>query len=222
MNEQLIDCLIFVPIGYVLGSIPFGLIAGYIFGAGDIRRVGSGKSGMTNVMRTVGYKVGAAVLFLDMGKAVGTIALTRYGFDAFEGAVAGAGLAALCGHIWPVFSGFKGGRGVATGWGGLIILSPISGLAATVLGLSIVGLTRYVSLASITSAVSGSVILIVLAAVGREPFSYMWYGIIGAPLIVYLHRDNIGRLLRGEERKLGQKVEEEAEEEPGPTGEGSG
>ena len=208
MTDYLIDCLIFVPIGYVLGSLPFGLIAGHLFGAGDIRRVGSGKSGMTNVMRTVGYKVGGIVLFLDMGKAVGAIALARYGFDAFEGAVAGAGLAALAGHVWPVFSGFRGGRGVAPGWGGLIILSPIAGLAATALGLSIVGLTRYISLASITSAVSGSVILIVLAALEREPFAYMWYGILGAPLIVYLHRDNIGRLIRGEERKLGQKASE--------------
>ncbi len=220
MNENLIDCLIFIPIGYALGSVPFGLISGYIFGAGDIRRVGSGKSGMTNVMRTVGYKVGVVVLFLDMGKSVGAIALTRYGFDAFDGAVAGAGLAALVGHVWPVFSGFKGGRGVAPGWGGLIIISPISGIAATVLGLSIVGLTRYVSLASITSAVSGSVILIVLAALGQEPFHYMWYGMIGAPLIVYLHRDNIGRLLRGEERKLGQRVPTEGEEEPGMSSEG--
>ena len=221
MNENLIDCLIFVPIGYALGSLPFGLIAGYIFGAGDIRRVGSGKSGMTNVMRTVGYKVGVVVLFLDMGKSVGAIALARYGFDAFDGAVAGAGIAALAGHVWPVFSGFKGGSGVAPGWGGLIILSPISGLAATVLGLSIVGLTRYVSLASITSAVSGSVILFVLAVMDREPFNYMWYGIIGAPLIVYLHRDNIGRLLRGEERKLGQRVPAEGEEDAGATREGS-
>ena len=221
MNENLIDCLIFVPIGYALGSIPFGLVAGFLFGAGDIRQVGSGKSGMTNVIRTVGYKVGVVVLFLDMGKSVGAIALARYGFDAFDGAVAGAGLAALVGHVWPVFSGFKGGRGVAPGWGGLIILSPISGIAATVLGLSIVGLTRYVSLASITSAVSGSVILIVLAALGWEPFHYMWYGMIGAPLIVYLHRDNIGRLLRGEERKLGQRLPTEGEEEPGPTAEGS-
>ena len=146
-----------------------------------------------------------------MGKSVVAIALAR-GLGDADGAVAGAGLAALIGHVWPVFAGFKGGRGTATGWGGLVILSPISGLVASVLGLSLVGISRYVSLGSITAAVVGSVIVIVRAALGAEPGEHMWYGIIGAPLIVYLHKDNIRRLVRGEERKLGQRVRPAVEE----------
>ena len=101
----------------------------------------------------------------------------------------------------------EGGRGTASGWGGLLILSPIAGLIATVIGVSLVGLTRYVSLGSIAAAALGSVVLIVLAMVGFEPLAYSWYGIIGGTLIVVRHRDNIQRLLNGTERKIGHKAD---------------
>ncbi len=207
----MIDYLIFLPIGYLIGSVPFGIIAGLLFGAGDIRRMGSGKSGMTNVMRTVGVKVAVTVLLLDMGKAVIAVTIAR-SFEAAEGAVAGAGLAALIGHVWPVFAGFKGGRGTAPGWGGLIILSPIAGLVATLIGLPLVGLSRYVSVGSIAASGLGALTIVVMAAMGYEPREYMWYGIVGGPLIVYLHKDNIRRLVRGEERRIGQKARPATEE----------
>ena len=161
---------------------------------------------MTNVLRTAGVTAAAVVLLLDMGKAVSVVVAARLLFDSY-GVEAASALAVIFGHNWPVFIGFRGGRGTASGWGGLLILSPIAGLVATLIGLSLVGLTRYMSLGSIAAAGLGSVILVVLAMMGQEPLVYSWYGLIGGTLIVVRHRDNIQRLLNGTERKIGHKAD---------------
>ncbi len=199
----MIAYVVLVPLGYLLGSVPFGLIAGRVFGGVDVREHGSGNTGMTNVLRTVGVRVAALVLALDMGKAVAAVALAR-AFGDSPGVEAATAVAVVVGHNWPVFVGFKGGRGAAAGWGGLIMLSPISGLVATAIGLPIIAAWRYVSLASVLAASSGATTLVVLSIIGVEPLPYAWYGAIVAPLIVVRHKGNIKRLLRGEERKLGQ------------------
>jgi glycerol-3-phosphate acyltransferase PlsY len=193
---------IFIPIGYLIGAIPFGLVATWLTKRVDVRNYGSGKTGMTNVMRTAGVKVAVAVLLLDMGKAVLAIALPIIFADT-PGAEAGAGLAALVGHIWPVYVGFRGGRGIGPGWGGLFMLHPLAGVIATAIGIPVVLISRYVSLGSLVGATSGAAAIVVFATVDIVPMEYIWYGIIGATLIVYKHRDNVGRLLRGEERKIG-------------------
>lgn len=198
--------LVILPVGYLLGALPFGLIVGWAVKRVDVRDYGSGKTGMTNVWRTVGAPAAVLVLLLDMGKGILAITLARIFFDS-HGVEAGAALAALVGHNWPVFIGFRGGRGTATGWGGLLLLSPLSGLVATVLGVAAVGATRYVSLGSIIGATSGPITLTVLFATGHAPFEYIWFGIIGSVIIVARHKDNIQRLIRGEERKLGQPAE---------------
>ena len=200
------DYLILVPIAYLLGSVPFGLIAGKLAGNVDIREHGSGNIGMTNVQRTVGTPVAVVVLFLDMGKAVLAVVVARIFFDS-PGVDAAAALAVVFGHNWPVFIRFKGGKGTASGWGGLFVLSPIAGLVATLVGLPLIAFTRYVSLASISSAVLGSLALIILAAFGHRPLAYIWFGAIGSVLVVVRHRENIQRLLSGTERKLGQQSE---------------
>lgn len=194
-----------VPVAYLLGSLPFGLILGKLVKGVDVRDYGSGKTGMTNVLRTVGVKAAALALILDMGKSVLAVALTRIFFDS-AGADAAAALAALAGHNWPIFVGFRGGRGTAPGWGGLIILSPIAGLVATLVGVPIIGFSRYVSLGSILGTASGVVALIILAITGHAPVEYIWYGVIGAAVVIGLHKDNIQRLIKGEERKIGQSV----------------
>jgi len=201
-----IDYLLFVPAGYLLGSVPFGLIVGLLFRGIDVRKYGSGSTGMTNVLRTIGPPAAGLVLLLDMGKCVLAIALARILTDS-TGIEAAAGLFVIIGHIWPLFSGLKGGKGTATGWGGLLYLSPVSGLVATVVGLSILATSRYVSLGSMLSAVSGTITLIVLYALGVGPLAYVWYGLGGSLLIIASHRDNIGRLLKGQERRLGQRDE---------------
>ena len=161
---------------------------------------------MTNVLRAVGVPAAVLVLMLDMGKAILAVVLARVLFDS-PGVEAAAVLAALFGHNWPVFIGFRGGRGTAPGWGGLLILSPISGLVATAVGIPVVAVTRYVSLGSILATISGAVTLVVLSSLGHVPFEYIWFGIIGGTVVVVRHKDNIQRLLRGEERKLGQAAE---------------
>ena len=203
----MIEYLVMVPIAYLIGSIPFGLLAGKLVAKVDIREYGSGKIGMTNVLRTAGTTTAAVVLLLDMGKAVAGVVIARLLFDS-GGVEAAAALAVIFGHNWPVFIGFRGGRGTASGWGGLLILSPIAGVIATVVGVLLVGMTRYVSLGSIAAAALGSAVLIVLAVFyDPVPLVYSWYGIIGGTLIVVRHRDNIQRLLNGTERKIGRKAD---------------
>lgn len=208
--------LVMILGGYLIGSIPFGLIAGKLVSRVDIRDYGSGKMGMTNVLRTSGLMAAVIVLLLDMGKGVVAVLIARLLFDV-PGVEAAAALAVLFGHNWPVFIGFRGGRGTAPGWGGLLILSPFAGIVATIVGLSLVGATRYVSLGSVTAAALGSLVLIILAFIGPAlgdtpmisdvPLDYIYYGIIGGTLIVVRHKDNIQRLLNGTERKIGQRAE---------------
>ena len=204
------DYLILAPIGYVLGSLPFGLIAGWLAKKIDVRDFGSGSMGMTNVLRSVGIPAAAVVLMLDMGKAILAVVLARIISDS-HGVEVVVALAALIGHIWPVFVGFRGGKGTASGWGGLLILSPLSGLVATAVGIPVVAITRYVSLGSILGATSGSITMIALSSLGHIPFEYIWFGLIGDAVVVVRHKDNIQRLLNGEERKLGQASEDSHE-----------
>ncbi len=197
------DYLILVPIAYLVGSVPFGLIAGKIATGTDIRDYGSGKTGMTNVLRTSGVLAAALVLALDTGKAVAMVAVARAFFDS-TGAEVAAALAVVFGHNWPIFIQFRGGRGTASGWGGLLILSWPAGLVATLVGVSVIAGTRYVSLGSISAAALGSLPRNICAATGHAPLASIWVGAIGGVLVVARHKDNIQRLLHGTERKIGQ------------------
>lgn len=207
------DILIMAAVGYLIGALPFGVLIGKAVANVDVREHGSGAMGMTNVLRTVGKPAAAAVLALDIGKGVAAVIIAKWIFDS-PGAEVAAALAALVGHNWPVFIGFRGGRGTASGWGALWVISPIAGFAATVIGLSLVAVTRYVSLGSIAAAALGSLVLIGLAIIGASvempvetPLVYCWYGAIGSALIVFRHRENIARLLNGTERKIGQRAD---------------
>ena len=207
------DILIMAAVGYLIGALPFGVLIGKAVANVDVREHGSGAMGMTNVLRTVGKPAAAAVLALDIGKGVAAVIIAKWIFDS-PGSEVAAALAALVGHNWPVFIGFRGGRGTASGWGALWVISPIAGFAATVIGLSLVAVTRYVSLGSIAAAALGSLVLIGLAIIGASvempvetPLVYCWYGAIGSALIVFRHRENIARLLNGTERKIGQPAD---------------
>jgi glycerol-3-phosphate acyltransferase PlsY len=140
-----------------------------------------------------------------MGKGAAAILVARLLGDS-HGVEVAAALAAMVGHNWPVSIGFKGGRGTAPGWGGLCVLSPLAGLIAAAVSIPIVGATRYVSLGSIVGAVAGVGALVVIVATGHAPSEYIWFGAIAGTLVVVQHRDNIQRLLKGEERKLGQSA----------------
>ena len=197
--------LLVLILAYILGSIPFGFVLGKIVKSIDVRDLGSGSMGMTNVIRTVGIYTGIAVLILDMLKSILAIYLAILIVDSSL-IVSLSGVLAITGHIWPVFSKFRGGKGTACGWAGLLFLSPISGLIASIVGLFLIAITRYVSLGSITASVVGSIFLVILCLTGNAPLPYMWFGVLGTILIAFRHKDNILRLIKGQERKLGQKI----------------
>ena len=194
--------LILVPVSYLLGSIPFGVLVGWVIQRVDIREHGSGNIGMTNVMRLAGVPAGIIVLALDMGKAALAVVLAMW-LGNSAGVTSSCALAALAGHVWPVFIGFRGGRGTASGWAALFVLSPISGLVATIAALPLLFITKYVSVASIVGATVGGLTVSVLALSGRTESQYAWFGFIGTILILIRHNENIRRLVKGEERKLG-------------------
>ncbi len=192
--------------GYLLGSIPFGLIASKLRGGVDLRDYGSGKTGFTNSLRVLGLRGSAPVFAGDFAKGLAAALLPLlYTDDPWARAI--GGLAAVIGHVWPVFAGFRGGRGVLTGAAVLVGLSPI----ALIVVLPIAGLIlyrwRYMSLMSISTAALAAVSFAVFAALGLHPWAFVVAAAIGSALIIVLHHDNIERLRAGTERKVGQRVE---------------
>jgi glycerol-3-phosphate acyltransferase PlsY len=215
-----------VVIGYVLGSIPFGLAIGRIFGHKDVRQVGSGKIGMTNVMRAAGKKAAAISLILDMGKAAAAVlaAGAIFGTRAAGSGAAGwsytaqalAAVTAICGHNWSVFLKFKGGRGVATFIGGLLAIYWPAAVVGGGLMLLIGFATRYMSLGSIIGAVSAFIMTMAFSILEVDfirpypPFEFAVYTMVCAIFIYAMHRDNIIRLVSGTERRIGEEAKAEA------------
>jgi glycerol-3-phosphate acyltransferase PlsY len=212
--------------GYLLGAIPFGVIISRKFAKKDILQEGSGKTGMTNVLRTAGKKAAAVSLLLDMGKGALAVALAGLVFNSKfvitsgtlpwkEFAKVMAAASAIFGHNWSVFLKFKGGRGVATLMGGLAALYwPAAALG----GICVLGLgfrTKYMSLGSIIGAVAAFIMLMAFNILKIKflnpvpPFEYVVFAMAGAIFIYVMHRDNILRLFNGTERKIGEKVKAE-------------
>jgi len=207
-----------VVLGYLLGSVPFGLIMARRHGKVDIRQYGSGKTGATNVLRTAGKKAAAIAAALDVSKGVmaavfaGLIVGESYLIVGKVGlgslvAEALAAIAAVVGHNWSVFLKFRGGRGVATFFGGLVALCPPAAIFGGEIILIGAGLTRYASLGSIAGAVGSYVILVPLTIIEGFPLEYLFYSLVGVIIILAMHRDNIQRLISGKERRLGEKAE---------------
>ncbi|MBM3958706.1 MAG: glycerol-3-phosphate 1-O-acyltransferase PlsY [SAR202 cluster bacterium] len=195
--------LVALPAAYLVGSIPFGVLVGRLWAGIDIRTVGSGNSGATNMLRSVGPVPAALVLLADLGKGVAAVLIARFVSDSSLVASLAATVA-IAGHSWPVFARFRGGRGVATGVGALFLVSWVAGTFALI-GLVVVIVSRYVSLGSIVGTTAGLLALVVLAALGSLDPEYLIFGFIGAGVILVRHHSNIGRLLRGEEHRLGDK-----------------
>ena len=204
-------------IAYLWGSLPAGYWMGKILRGKDfdIRDYGSRKTGATNVLRTLGRVPALIVLIVDLSKGIGPVLLARYvpALNADGWGPAVAGLLALLGHCFPVFIGFKGGRGVLTGAGAVLVISPITLLLAAITTFSTIGIWRYVSLGSIVGSATSMLCGIVLYVWGllnpafplRASLPEMLFLVIGPGLVILFHYDNIGRLLAGKERKIGQK-----------------
>jgi glycerol-3-phosphate acyltransferase PlsY len=207
-----------VVIGYLLGSIPFGLLVGKRTAKVDIREFGSGKTGATNVMRTAGRKAALLVAALDVSKGAMAVVIAgllvnrsyliigNIGLGMLVAQVLAA-LAAIAGHIWPIFLKFRGGRGVATFFGGLVALCPAAALFGGEILVIGAGLTKFASLGSIAGAVGTYAILVPLTIFDGFPIEYLVYTLAGTIILLYMHRDNISRLLSGRERRLGEKDE---------------
>jgi glycerol-3-phosphate acyltransferase PlsY len=189
--------------GYLLGSIPVGLIVTRLLQGVDVRDYGSGKTGFTNTLRVMGLRRSAPVFLGDFAKGAAAALLPLLYTDDPWARAAG-GLAAVAGHVWPVFAGFRGGRGVLTGAGVLVALNPIACAAIVPLALVVLGATRYMSLTSITGAAGAALIFVLFAALDLHDWAYAAAAVAGAGLIIALHHDNIGRLLAGSEPKVGQ------------------
>ena len=199
--------LVCIAVGYVVGSIPIGLVIGRVARGIDIREFGSGKIGFTNVVRTVSLRWGIVALLGDIAKGAAPVVLARLIADEPFVAMA-AGLAVVIGHDWPVFAGFRGGRGVAASFGVVLALNPIAGAALLPMGIAIIGITRIVSLMSVVMAPAVAVVFVVLAALDLHPWAYAIYAIVAAVLVLLLHVENIKRLLDGTEPKFGQGGEQ--------------
>jgi len=196
--------IIVVVVAYLLGSIPFGyLIVRRKIGA-DIRQTGSGGTGATNVSRRAGKMAGVLTLLLDAAKGSAAVLMVK-AVDGDNWMIAAAAIAALLGHIFPVWLGFRGGKGVATGVGIFLLLAPIALLCAGVVFVAIVALTRYVSLGSITAAILIPVFVWLQSVFVAPVFDLrpsLTAAIAGAVLIVFAHRGNIQRLSSGTESRI--------------------
>lgn len=194
--------LVFLVSGF-LGAIPFGLVITRLLGTEDPRKSGSGNIGATNVLRTSGWKSGVLTLLLDVLKGVAAILFARYVSSRISAPALEpiAALAAVLGHMYSPFTGFRGGKGVATGLGVFALLTPGPTALAALVFIIVLAATRYVSLGSMLAAAT-------------VPIAGFWmsYSTVVCTLsgvislfVIWKHQDNIGRLMRGEENRIGRK-----------------
>ena len=211
----------FALLGYLIGSIPFGLVLTKLAGYGDIRKIGSGNIGATNVLRTGNKKLAALTLLLDGGKGAVAVLLAQFAMTYDAGLMAAAG--ALFGHLFPVWLKFKGGKGVATTLGILLAVAPGLGALCCLIWLAVAVVFRYSSLAALVS-IGLSPLLAYLFFVTPSSYteadgSQVWLvnhhaeylpALCGffAMMVWFRHRANIKRLVRGEEPKIGKKKEQ--------------
>jgi len=186
--------------GYVLGSVPTGLLVGRAFGV-DVLEVGSGNIGMANVLRAAGKWPAVLTMLGDLLKGLLPVLIARSLTDN-AWVIAGAALAAVIGACWSVFLRFKGGKGVATGAGTTIGLAPLIGLGLFVFWWVVVLLSRYTS----AGAISVMILTPLVFFVTGQPLPYVLYTVTGGMLILWRHRENVRALLAGTERRFGERV----------------
>jgi glycerol-3-phosphate acyltransferase PlsY len=190
-----------VVTAYLIGSIPFALLLARRWGAADLRRVGSGNLGATNVLRASGVAPGVLVAVLDIAKGAASVMLAVW-LSAHPAVPAVAGLAAIVGHIYPVWLQFRGGKGVATACGVFSVLTPLAILLAVAVFVAVVWVTKYVSLGSMVATMA----LPLIAYAMGSPDPAVAAAFVAAAIIAFRHRSNLVRLRMGTERRLGARV----------------
>jgi len=203
-------------IAYLCGAVPFGLIISRRMAGIDIRKYGSGNIGATNVFRVLGAKSGLITLVLDLAKSAIPVLLSMLimdkeiiyilGYDIhMQVAQILAAIMAMVGHNWSAYIGFKGGKGVATFFGGLVVINWMVALIALIAAVIVVLITRYVSLGSMVASLGALLAFAAMAVLAVTAPVYLLYGLVAAALIIYQHRSNIMRLQAGTESKIGDK-----------------
>lgn len=201
-QSRSVQWVVVLVLSYLLGSMAWGyMLLRWRLGL-DIRDFGSGRTGMSNVLRTGGGKAAGAVLALDIGKGMLAVILAREVIGTATAEVT-ASLIVLAGHNWSVFLRFQGGRGILTALGGLSMMTPVPAILATAIFLATAFFSRYISLGSIFGVVVGSLSVVGLALAGWYSQMYMVYAVVGGGMIIWQHRDNIKRIRQGNERRLG-------------------
>jgi acyl phosphate:glycerol-3-phosphate acyltransferase len=190
-----------IAVGYLFGSVPFAFLLSRKWRGIDIRSAGSGNVGATNVLRTSGVLTALTVVALDIAKGIGSVLVVQR-FTSGDAAAAAAGLAAIVGHIYPVWLRFKGGKGVATACGVFSVLLPAATAAALALFVATVWLTRFVSLGSIVATVALGTIAWAMDA----PRVVVGVSMAAAAVILFRHRSNLARLAAGTERRIGHRA----------------
>ncbi len=188
---------------YLLGAIPTGFMAGKLLRGVDVRTLGSGSAGATNVLRNLGVRAGVTVFVVDLAKGAAAAAVGLAVLGTPVAAVAAA-LSAVVGHNWPVYLRFQGGRGVTPFFGGLVVVSPYVAVFGGLVAFALIALFRYVSLGSIAGTLATGAVMALLYTLGRVRLELLVYAAVGGLLILFQHRGNILRLLSGRERKLGR------------------
>ncbi len=213
----MLSLIVIIVLSYLAGSIPTSIIASKLFRGIDIRDYGSGNAGATNAFRVLGWKIGLLVALVDVGKGVlATLLISKLRFagspiDFLSPDVIQiiAGMSAIFGHIWTIFAGFKGGKGVGTAAGMLFSLYPIAGVICLAVFVFMLFTFGYVSLGSISAAIAFPIVVAVLKNQQGYSDILLYFAIFIALLIVFTHRSNIQRLLKGQENKVPFKRKKE-------------
>jgi acyl phosphate:glycerol-3-phosphate acyltransferase len=201
-----VSTVIVLIAGYLLGSIPFAYLLARRHRGIDLRVSGSGNVGAANLLRTTTKKIGVSAMVLDMGKGIASVIVARQIDPGATGPTV-AGIAAVLGHIYPVWLGFRGGKGVATTCGVFAVLAPVATAIASVFFIVTVWSTRYVSLGSVVA----SALLGPLAYLTGAPGITVIGAVIVAGIVIERHRSNLGRMMAGVERRIGDSVESDQE-----------
>ena len=195
--------LLILFLGYLLGSFPSGYLAGKIAKGIDIRSLGSGSTGATNVLRHIGKRAAITVFLLDVFKGVISVVLAKYFLlnDSWQVAI---GLSTLIGHIWPVWLNWRGGKAVATGLGIFLGLSWQVGLATLGVFILMITLFRIVSLASVSAALALPFIMFISFKTSSISLPFLVISLLAMTLVIWRHRENILRIMKGKEPKIGR------------------
>lgn len=197
--------IIVLILSFILGSLPFGYYLVLMFYKKNLLQTGSGKIGMTNVIRTTNIPLGILVLICDVGKGILAVLLAQ----ALVGSSLATILAAIIvniGHNWSIFLRFQGGRGVLTAAGSMLMMVPLATIIGGIIGLIVMAITKYGSLGSFVAITSAFIVVIISTTLGNYDPIYLGYAIFKFCFLVYRHKDNIVRLAKGKENKLGSRT----------------